>query len=42
MSNIWGMNLKLSIFGESHGDCVGVVVSNLPAGIELDLDKIQG
>ncbi len=42
MSNIWGMNMKLSIFGESHGDCVGVVLSNLPAGIQLDLDKIQG
>jgi len=42
MSNIWGMNLKISIFGESHGECVGVVLSNLPAGIKLDLDQIQG
>lgn len=41
MSNIWGMNLKISIFGESHGECVGVVLSNLPAGIKLDLEKIQ-
>lgn len=41
MSNIWGNNLKLSIFGESHGECVGVVLSNLPAGIKLELDSIQ-
>lgn len=41
MSNIWGMNLKVSIFGESHGECVGVVLSNLPAGIKLDLKAIQ-
>ncbi|MBN2899995.1 MAG: chorismate synthase [Clostridia bacterium] len=41
MSNIWGMNLKVSIFGESHGECVGVVISNLPAGIRLDLEAIQ-
>jgi chorismate synthase len=41
MSNIWGMNLKVSIFGESHGECVGVVISNLPAGIQLDLEAIQ-
>jgi len=41
MSNIWGMNLKISIFGESHGECVGLVLSNLPAGIELDFEAIQ-
>lgn len=41
MSNIWGMNLKISIFGESHGDCVGVTLSGLPAGIKLDMAQIQ-
>ena len=38
MSGVWGEYLKLSIFGESHGKGVGIVLNGLPAGIELDLD----
>lgn len=41
MSGVWGEYLKLSIFGESHGLGVGIVVNGLPAGIELDLDLID-
>ena len=41
MSGVWGEYLKLSIFGESHGQGVGIVVNGLPAGIELDLDMID-
>lgn len=41
MSGVWGEYLKLSIFGESHGSGVGIVVNGLPAGIELDLDLID-
>lgn len=41
MSGIWGDTIKLSIFGESHGACVGVVINGLAAGIELDLDFIR-
>ena len=33
-------NISLSIFGESHGPAIGAVIDNLPAGEELDLDKI--
>ncbi len=36
MSSIWGNKLKLSIFGESHGEAIGIVINNLPAGIELN------
>lgn len=33
-------NMSLSIFGESHGPAIGAVIDNLPAGEELDIDKI--
>lgn len=34
------MQLRYSIFGESHGPAIGVVVENLPAGIAVDMDLI--
>ncbi len=41
MSSTWGTNIELSIFGESHGDAIGIVIGNLPAGIVLDFDDIS-
>ncbi len=40
MSSDIGKNLRLSIFGESHGEAVGCVINGLPAGVKLDMDKI--
>ena len=41
MSGIYGMNLKLSIFGESHGKSIGCILDGLPPGLALDLEKLQ-
>ena len=38
MGSIIGENIKLSLFGESHGAGVGVVIDGLPAGIKIDTD----
>lgn len=40
MSSCWGKNLHLSLFGESHGPCVGIVIDGLPAGFEPDLNRL--
>lgn len=41
MSGMWGNNLKISIFGESHGEAIGVTVCGLPSGLEIDCDFIK-
>ncbi len=41
MSSSFGNNFKITIFGESHSDGVGVVIDNVPAGIKFDLNEIE-
>lgn len=40
MSSVICDKIKLSIFGESHGEAIGCVIDGLPAGVVLDMDKI--
>ena len=39
--NTFGKLLKLTTFGESHGEALGGVLDGCPAGIQLDFDFIQ-
>ncbi|WP_312833354.1 chorismate synthase [Sedimentibacter saalensis] len=41
MSSMIGNKLKLSIFGESHGGAIGVVIDGLPSGLEIDMNFIE-
>lgn len=36
MGSTWGTALKISVFGESHGAGIGIVLDGFPAGIEYD------
>lgn len=38
--NVWGEKIKLTIFGESHGKGIGIVLDGLPSGFELNLDRV--
>lgn len=40
MSSNFGTNIKISIFGQSHSEGIGVVMDGLPAGKTIDLDRI--
>ncbi len=39
--NSFGTLFNVTTFGESHGPAIGGVIDGCPAGITLDLDKIQ-
>ncbi|MBQ9470851.1 MAG: chorismate synthase [Bacteroidales bacterium] len=38
--NSWGNNFKISIFGESHGEALGVVVDGVRPGLPLDAEQM--
>lgn len=41
MSNTFGSIYRITSFGESHGEGIGVVIDGCPAGVTLDLEFIQ-
>lgn len=40
MSSIWNTGVSISIFGESHGPAIGVVMDKLPSGEYIDMDEL--
>ena len=40
MSSSVGEMIRISIFGESHGEAIGVVLDNLPAGCSIDEEQL--
>ncbi len=36
MSSVYNGNIKLSLFGESHGKAIGIVIDGLPSGVKID------
>lgn len=41
MSSTYGENLKLSIFGQSHGAAIGMTLDGIPAGLPVDEEALQ-
>ena len=40
-STFTGQHLRLSIFGQSHSEAIGMTLDGLPAGIPVDSDELQ-
>ena len=40
MSSSFGSHLKLSLFGQSHGEAIGITLDGFPAGMTIDMDAL--
>ena len=41
MSEVYGENIQITIFGQSHAPAIGVTIEGLPAGEEINLDELK-
>lgn len=41
MSNTYGENIKLTIFGQSHSEAIGMVLEGIPAGLDINETELM-
>ncbi len=41
MSSVFGENFKISIFGQSHSEAIGVVIDGFPADFRIDMEELS-
>ena len=41
MSSFFGSHLRVAIFGQSHGEAIGVTLDGFPAGMTIDMDALN-
>lgn len=41
MSSSYGDNIRLTIFGQSHSEAIGMTLEGIPAGTAIDMDKLS-
>lgn len=41
MKNTFGNSVSITLFGESHGECIGAVIDGLASGITVDREYIE-
>ena len=41
MSSSFGINIKYSIFGQSHGNAIGVLIDKFPVGEQIDFEELN-
>ena len=39
--SVWGNNIKISVFGESHGPAIGIVIEGIKSGMKIDIDDVN-
>lgn len=41
MSSFFGQHLRLSLFGQSHGEAIGISMDGFPTGMTIDMARVQ-
>ena len=40
MSSSYGQNIRLTVFGQSHSEAIGVTMEGLPSGFSIDMERL--